>query len=669
MRAQTSTEFLVILAVLFVLFLAFLVLSQQEFVGVNTARIEQQARNTVDSLGAAAKEVYSQGEGARKRVYVDIPGGYNYTNSSVSNRSISLRVLNSDFVSTFDFDVVGQLPSSSGPQYIWVISEGTRVRIGISLLSLNKPSIVVTMLQNSTVTDNFDVRNEFTSNVNVTINTSWGSSAVTMTPLPTSFTLSPSVSNTVTLTFVSNPSAVGFYTGSISITGTSGTLTETLNLPVTVEIELPPSGAPPLFIIPSYWNASLLANDNVSKSFDVCTNSFTSVSDVTFTTTVGPAGSWVGSLSALPAMGPDTCLSKVFTLAVPNATAPGNYTGTITGTGGGVAGAIDTVALSITVGGNLSDIQGPLVSNIMRIPTRPFVGDPVTIRALCDDRTRGNNNIIRGEISMDGGAWNIMSATDGIYNAPAENVSYQFYSLGFGQHNATLRCTDSFTNVGPNSTYTFNVMKEFLFVTKDNGQSGSEADWTNWLNTHSSNESYAWNRDIVHRVVVIDSSFDMNRYATVILAEDGVTSGSTGSSLVTKIINFVGAGGSVVLVDEALDNPAEDLGMGGSTGTHTELYTTMQNNVHYITNGLPCCGVQYTIFTTATKIYHIRYYPGTILSTDYNTSTHLTHAQLGQSGRYVTWGPTRPYRFNANGNYLTTRVFDFAINISTVGTS
>ena len=95
----------------------------------------------------------------------------------------------------------------------------------------------------------------------------------------------------------------------------------------------------------------------------------------------------------------------------------------------------------------------------------------------------------------------------------------------------------------------------------------------------------------------------------------------------------------------------------------------MQNNANYITDGLPCCGIQYNIFTTATKIYHIRNYPGTLLSTDYNTSSHLTHAQLGQSGRYVTWGPTRPYRFNANGNYLTTRVFDFAINISTVGTS
>ncbi len=669
LNAQTSTEFLIVISIIFVILLAFVTLSQRQFVDVNVSRIEQQSKNVVDSLSAASKEVYSQGEGARKRVYVEVPNGYNYTNSSVGNRTISMRVLSSDFVRTLDFDVYGRLPAASGPQWIWVVSEGTRVRIGISLIALNKPSIVIVMLQNSTATDNFAVQNVFTSTVNVSISSSWGNPNVALALSANNFTLAQGSSNTVTLTFTSSGSAVGFYTGSLSITGTSGSDSDTLNLPVTVEITLPPSGAPPLFIIPSYWNASLLANDNISRAFDVCTNSVTSVSGVTFTTTVGPAGSWVGSLDALPAMSPDTCLTKIFTLSVPNGTAPGNNTGTITATGSGVANAVDTVALSIQVGGNLSDILGPLVTNITRIPNRPFVGDPVTIRALCDDRGRGDNNIIRGEITMDGGSWNIMSASDGTYNSPAENVSYQFYGLSFGQHNATLRCTDSIGNVGPNATNTFNVMKEILFITKDLGQSGSETDWVNWLNTHSSNESYTWNKDIVHRVIAIDPSFDMNRYAIVVLADDGVTGGSTGASLVTKIINFVGAGGEVLLVDEALGDPAEDLGISSGSGDHTELYITVQSNNHYITSGLTAGGTAYNIFTSATKVYHIRNYGGTILATDYNSSAHLTHAQLGQSGNFVTWGPTKPYRFNVNGNYLTVRVFDFTINASTIGTS
>ena len=258
-----------------------------------------------------------------------------------------------------------------------------------------------------------------------------------------------------------------------------------------------------------------------------------------------------------------------------------------------------------------------------------------------------------------------MLPSDGSYNTAVENVSYTYYGLLFCIHNATLQCTDTYGNVGSNVTYTFGIMKEILFVTKDNGQSGSEADWVNWLDTHSSNESFTWNRDVLHRNVVADADFDMSLYATVVLAEDGVTEGSTGSNLVTKIINFVGDGGTIVILDESLDKTANDLGISsGGAGSHTELFTTIQNNAHYITQNRSLGN--YTIYTTATKIYHIPSYAGTILSIDYNSGGHLTHAQLGQSNSYVTWGPTKPYRFTTSGNDLTTRVFDFAINASII---
>lgn len=667
LRAQVSAEFLVIIAALFVILLAFYVLSQQQFSSINTTRISQQAKNAVDSLSAAAKEVYSQGEGARRRVYVEIPGSYSYANSSVGNRSISLRVLGSDFVRTFDFDVHGQLPAGSGPQWVWVISEGSRVRIGLSLISLNKQSIVVIMLQNSTAASDFAVKNIFTAQVNVSINSSWNNPNAALAVSDTSFALVPDESKTVGLTFTANENAAGFYTGSLSITGTSGSDSDVLSLPVTVEVMLPPSGAPALFIIPSYWNETLMPNDNVTEAFSVCTNSITSVPSVTFSTTAGPAGSWVSGLENLPAMGPDTCVPKIFTLAIPNGTYSGNYTGTITATGSGVPNAVDTVALSIKVGGNLSDILGPLVLNVTRIPQRPFIGDPVTIRALCDDTARGNNTIKQGEIKLDGGSWNVMSATDGAYDRSAENVSYTFYSPAFGQHNATLRCTDSFNNVGPEVAYQFNVMKEILFITKDSGASGPEQDWINWLDTHSSDESLVWSRDRLHRNVVIDSSFDMNRYAIAVLAEDGITEGSVGSQLVTKLTNFAGNGGMVLLVDEALDDPAQDLGIATSSGTHTLLATAVRSSSHYITEGLTAPS-NYTIYVTATKIYHIPNYAGIILTTDYDYGSHLTHAQLGVNGRFVTWGPTKPYRFNTNGNSLTVRVFDYTILNSSIGT-
>ena len=671
---QASFEYLLVFAAMILLLLVFFVLSQSQFNSVSATQSEQQAKNTVDALNAAAKEVYSEGVGARKKVYVDIPRNYDYTNSSVTNKSISIRVLNSDFVATFDFDVHGQLPATSGPQYIWVVSEGSGVRIGLSLISVSPPSIIAIMLQNSTAYYPFSVQNVYYNPVNVSINVSWNNPNVALALSTYVFSLLQNNSNSVTATLVSNNAAVGYYSGNIAVTATSGAVSETIDIPVTVEIVLPPSsGSPALAIIPSYWNETLLSNDNVTKLFSVCTNSATSVSAVTFAATGGAPGSWVSGLEALPAMAPDTCLPKTFTLSVPNGTFNGNYSGTITATGSGVPDAVDTVAMTIKVGGNITDILGPLVYSISRIPKRPFVSDPVTIRALCDDSARGNNSIKQGQAMIDGsGNWNTMIPADGAYNSPAENVSYTFNGLAFGQHNATLRCTDSLNNVGPNSTYQFNVMKEILIITHDNGASGSEQDWQDWLNTHSSKESFLWNKDVVQRNSVIDSGFNINLYATVLIA-DGITSGSTGVQLVTKLINYVGSGGYVILVDEAAEHSSKDLGVTStSVGSVTQAsiaisaYTTSADDIHYI--GSPYALGTLTIYTTASDIYYINGFTVTTIATA-SSATPPTQPLIMDTGQFLFWGAEKPYRFNTNGNDLTTRVFDYAILNSTIGTS
>ena len=55
LKAQASTEFLIIVAILFVIILGVVVLSQNQFLTINSTRIEQQAKNVVDSLSAASK--------------------------------------------------------------------------------------------------------------------------------------------------------------------------------------------------------------------------------------------------------------------------------------------------------------------------------------------------------------------------------------------------------------------------------------------------------------------------------------------------------------------------------------------------------------------------------------------------------------------------------------
>ncbi len=666
-KAQTTAEFMILVAAAFLIVSIMIVLSQNQFADINRARVQSIAKNTVDILGSTATEVYTQGEGARKLVYVEIPPGYNPARSYVANNTIRMYVNSMDFVSLRDFNVHGTLPGASGSYWIWVISEGNQVRIGNAMIELSKSASNIITTRNATAVDGVSVSNIFGSQVNVTVVKDWPYTNVTLDLSTTSFTLSATQSQPVTLTFKSDSGAVGVYNGKLSFTAASGNTTETISFPITVEVLLPPgsNNAPPLTITPSTWNQTSLSNETSQKAFQVCTNSLTSLAGVTFSATAGPAGSWVGALDSLPAMGPDNCQTKVFNMSIPVGTIPGVYLGTITATGTGVQGAQDTVSLQIIVGGNITDNQGPLVSNVGKIPKKPYIGDPVTITATCDDRTKGNNSIKNAEIQLDGGSWFTLNPSDGIYNYPVENVSYTFYSIGFGSHNTTLRCTDSFNNVGPQSVYVFVVMKEILFITKDNGNSGPEQDWQDWIHTHSSNESYAWNMDVVQRTVAVDPGFDFDRYAIVMVA-DGVTGGSTGSQLVTKLVSFASADhGSVVLLDNCVEDCSQSLGLGWGFEYFAQNSVYILNTPHYITQGFGT-GTK-IIYTVNSKVYYVFPYAGTSLAlaqfwfpSNYGTLGYT-------NSHFIIWGVSKPYRFNSIGNGLSVRVIDYAIMNSTVG--
>ncbi|MDO8553281.1 MAG: hypothetical protein Q7S22_00610 [Candidatus Micrarchaeota archaeon] len=661
---QVSAEFLILVAVAFLIISVMIILSQNQFADINRTRVQSIAKNTVGILGSTANEVYSQGEGARKLVYVEIPPGYDSVNSYVSNQTIRLYVNGQDSVYLPSFNVHGTLPGSSGNYWIWVISEGNQVRIGSAMIELSKSASNIVMTSNATAIDSVSVKNIFGSSVNVSVTKDWPFTNVILDLSSSSFTLPDTQSQPVTLTIQSDSSAVGIYNGKLTFDAVSGNTTESISFPITIEVLLPPgsNNAPPLTITPSTWNQTSLANETSQKAFQVCTNSATSLTSVTFLVTSGAAGSWVGNLAPLPAMGPDSCQTKVFNMSIPLGTIPGQYTGTITATGVGVLDAQDTVALQITVGGNITDNQGPTALNLNKIPLRPFLGDPVTITATCDDTLKGNSSVKSAEISLDGGGWTILNPSDGSYNAPVENVSYTYYTIGFGAHNATLRCIDFFDNVGAQGVYQFKVMKEILFVTKDSGVGGSEQEWVDWLNTHSSNESYNWNKDIYHRNVVIDSSFDITRYAVVIFAED-VTQGSTGSQLVTKLISFTSEGGNVLIFDKAVQNTAQPLGLGWGFEYFAQNSIYIVNNQHYITQS-NSLGTK-VIYTSNSKVYYIFPYSGTSLAIPvfwFPTSW----AAIGEYQRFIHWGVSKPYRFNVAGNSLTVRIVDYAIMSSTV---
>jgi hypothetical protein len=301
------------------------------------------------------------------------------------------------------------------------------------------------------------------------------------------------------------------------------------------------------------------------------------------------------------------------------------------------------------------------VQNISKTPTKTFYLDPITMHADCTDIGRGNNSIKSAEIKLDsGGNWTFMSAVDKVYNSSFEAVIYKLDAPSVGPHTVYLRCTDSRNNVGPVANFSIRVIKQILMVTKDQSASGGEQNWRDWLDTQSSAEGFLWKYDVVQRQNVIDGTVNLTDYSVALFA-DKVFQGSTGIDLATKVINYVAAGGRILLVDSAADNGAPQLGLGSSDTTVSQTSIYVKNNSHYMTSPYSVGNMQ--IYTVSDVMYRISGYTGTTLVTSANSSNSTI---IGYGGNYILWGATSPYRFTANGNAISTRVFDYAIMNSSI---
>ncbi len=353
MKAQTSSEFLAIFAVTLIIISAVVLISQESVGDMSKAKEMNDAKNTIYDLSAAAKDVYSQGEGARKQVYINMPSSYEPSESYVQDNAIKMRARGTDYISTEDFDVHGSLPGTSGPHWVWVISEGNKVRIGSAMISLSKNSVYLIMKGNSTEQESLSVTSLWGEPISVDADVTWTHSDVAVSISSTSFTLNPGESQDIDLTFTSNFGAAGIFGGMVEFTAIdNATNNETIKLPLTIDIAGPGGGTkPPLTVIPDFWVETLQPAQSANKTFTVCTNEYTSVTGVTFSPSGGPPGSWVGNTGSLGPISAGSCQVKTLTISIPNITVPSTYEGTINVVGQGVSNAEDNISLYIMVEG------------------------------------------------------------------------------------------------------------------------------------------------------------------------------------------------------------------------------------------------------------------------------------------------------------------------------
>jgi len=96
----------------------------------------------------------------------------------------------------------------------------------------------------------------------------------------------------------------------------------------------------------------------------------------------------------------------------------------------------------------VSDFTGPITSNVA-VSTNPApIGTLVNITATVDDFTTGESLIATAEYNVDGGAWVPMSAADGSWDAPSENVIEPLVTTIPSLFEVCVRGTDAEGNIG-----------------------------------------------------------------------------------------------------------------------------------------------------------------------------------------------------------------------------
>jgi len=100
------------------------------------------------------------------------------------------------------------------------------------------------------------------------------------------------------------------------------------------------------------------------------------------------------------------------------------------------------------------DAQGPVTTNVMANPNPVAYTATFTLTATVSDATTGNSNIMSARYTADGvcpsGSCS-MSASDGMFNSPTENVKATVGPLAAGVYNVCVYGKDSCGNEGPPS--------------------------------------------------------------------------------------------------------------------------------------------------------------------------------------------------------------------------
>jgi len=222
-RGQGATELIALLALVAVIGLVIYTSSQSTLAESKKAFLISQARASVNDLASAASEVYSEGVGAKRRVYVVIPEGAEPTRVYVNNTIINIGVRIDSGITDVNTQTTMKLvqgsdfPTTPGSYWVTVTAKEGYVLIGNKFLDVTPSSISVEITPSNSTDKVIRFTNFGSSPFNVTLSPQWAhAGSVDISLNTTNFILPASASEDLLLaftTYVSTP--LGLYTGRI----------------------------------------------------------------------------------------------------------------------------------------------------------------------------------------------------------------------------------------------------------------------------------------------------------------------------------------------------------------------------------------------------------------------------------------------------------------------
>jgi hypothetical protein len=326
-RAQSSVELLLILVVSLILLAVLVSFTTEHVTRVQKEQSLHAATQSVNRLAREIDAVYFSGPGHVREVVVSFPSGIDPALSRLENNAIILHMYGTDVIGTTTPTLQGTVPTSAGLIRIRLISYVDHVTISLVSILSDQDSIYLAMSRDSNDSVNVTFTNYSGYAADVNYSLTWTHTLVGASLSTSGTTLSSGSSSSVTLSFSASGTSIGNYVGFLHVSSVVNGSTETLAIPVNVEVFS--ASQTLLTVIPSSITATMMADDTNTTTIRVCNAGSTPLKTISFTPSTNAPGSWISALSSIAQLDGSACQDVDVTFSPPAGTSTGSYTGSL----------------------------------------------------------------------------------------------------------------------------------------------------------------------------------------------------------------------------------------------------------------------------------------------------------------------------------------------------